>query len=239
MPDPNANWDSPSSRWGAALSWAAEPGPIKKKNMANIVLNVSKLTILEQIAKGSVIITKSTANPNVPGNTTALAALVTAQDDYAEANAAWEAYRQAGVTLLAAREAAQAGWLQALTGLAGFTELATGGDLEKITSAGFDVRSAVTPPQPVQQIMNVRVAFTGMPGHSEVTWKRDAYADAYVAQRSVDPITETSWVNVGTVTTVKYEGNGATPGQKYWYRVAGVNKLGQGPWSEPALRPVM
>lgn len=58
-------------------------------------------------------------------------------------------------------------------------------------------------------------------------------------QRSPEPITETSWTTVGTVAGVKYEGNGAIPGQKYWYRVAGVNKLGQGVWSEPALRPVM
>jgi hypothetical protein len=41
------------------------------------------------------------------------------------------------------------------------------------------------------------------------------------------------------VTEAKFEGNGTIPGQKYWYCVAGVNKLGQGPWSKPALRPVM
>jgi hypothetical protein len=207
--------------------------------MAIIVLNISKLTNLAQIAKVGDIITKSTANPNVPGNAAPLALLVTTQEAYADANAAWEAYKTAGQTLLAARDTAKESCLQALTGLAAFTEMVTEGDVEKITSAGFDVRSAPSTPQPVEQILNVRVSFTATPGHSEVTWKRDPRAEAYVLARSPDPITPESWVNVATVTGVKYEGNGATPGQKYWYRVAGVNKLGQGPWSEPALRPVM
>jgi hypothetical protein len=60
-----------------------------------------------------------------------------------------------------------------------------------------------------------------------------------VIECSQDPITETSWKNMGTVTEVKYVGNGATPGHKCWYRVAAVNRAGQGPWSDPALRPVM
>ncbi len=54
-----------------------------------------------------------------------------------------------------------------------------------------------------------------------------------------DPITEAGWKNMGTVVEPKFTGHGAIPGKLCWYRVAGVNKLGQGPWSEPALRPVM
>jgi hypothetical protein len=92
---------------------------------------------------------------------------------------------------------------------------------------------------PVTQILNVKVGFTGMPGHSTVAWKRESNAEAYVLERSPDPITPTSWDNLATVTEAKFEGNGTVPGLKYWFRVAGVNRLGQGPWSEPALRPVM
>jgi hypothetical protein len=91
----------------------------------------------------------------------------------------------------------------------------------------------------VTQIENVKVRLTTSPGYSDVLWKRDDNADAYVLERSPDPITPSGWMNVGTVTEAKYNGNGAVPGVKYWYRVAGVNKLGQCPWSEPALRPVL
>jgi hypothetical protein len=101
------------------------------------------------------------------------------------------------------------------------------------------VRAEPSPAQPVSQVENVKVLFNGFPGHSEVRWKRETNADAYVVERSADPITPTGWDNLGTVTEAKCEGNGTIPGQKCWYRVAAVNKLGQGPWSEPALRPVI
>jgi len=33
--------------------------------------------------------------------------------------------------------------------------------------------------------------------------------------------------------------SGAEPGKVCWFRICAVNVLGQGPWSEPARRPVM
>lgn len=77
------------------------------------------------------------------------------------------------------------------------------------------------------------------PGSFRVRWKRDAHASAYRVQRSPEPITDTSAEDIGTVTQATYTGNGVIPGQRYWYRVAAVNRLGQGPWSMPALRPVL
>ena len=207
--------------------------------MSNIALNTSKLPIADKLVKGQDIITKSTSNPNVPGNTAPLAAFSTAQTALTAANSAYEANRQEAAMLMTARDNALNTWNTTLVGLAGFTESATGGDAEKIQSAGFDIRATPTPPQPVAQVANVRVSFNGTPGYSDVRWDRDPQADAYMVQCSPDPITDASWKNMGTVAEAKYTGNGATPGQKCWYRIAGVNRLGQGPWSEPALRPVM
>jgi hypothetical protein len=207
--------------------------------MATIAINTSKLPIADKLVKGQDIITKSTSNPNVPGNTTVLATFNTAQQALDAANAAYEGIRQQAKQLITARDAAETGWNTAISGLAAFTESTTGGDATKILSTGFDVKADPAPPQPVDQIENVKVLFTGTPGYSEVRWKRETHSDAYVVQCSPEPITETSWKAMGTVTEPKYIGNGAIPGQKCWYRVAGVNRLGQGAWSEPALRPVM
>lgn len=207
--------------------------------MSIIAMNVNRLPIAEKLVKGQDIITKSTSNPNVPGNTAPLAAFSTAQTKLTAANAAYEANRQAATTLMTARDNALDEWNTTLTGLAGFTESATGGVAEKIQSAGFAVRGSATPPRPVGQVQDVRVSYNGTPGYSDVRWERETSADAYMVQCSPDPITEASWKNMGTVTRAKFEGNGATPGQKCWYRVAAVNALGAGPWSEPALRPVM
>jgi len=230
--------------WGQQVYWDtnqhwAPSVPKKKNNMSVIVMNTSKLPIPDKLVRGQDIITKSTNNPEVPGNATALAAFVTAQADLLAANAAFEACHTACDEVGSAREDKLGAWTTALTGLAGVTENTTQGDKTKILSTGFGVKAPPSPPQPVTQVLNVRVSYTGNPGYSEVRWRRVTAADAYVVECSPDPITGTSWQNMGTVAEVKYLGNGATPGQKCWYRVAAVNRAGQGPWSDPALRPVM
>lgn len=204
-----------------------------------VVTNTNKLTIPEKIGKGQEIINMSTDNPSVPGNTALVTALSTAQAALVTANAAFEQGRQDCKQMLAARDVALNDWSAAINGLAAFTESATGGDTTEILSTGFAVKAQPSPPQPVGQVLNVRVAFTGDPGYSEVSWKKESSADAYVVECSQEPITDSSWRNMGTVVGVKYLGNGAIPGQKCWYRVSAVNRAGRGPWSEPALRPVM
>jgi hypothetical protein len=207
--------------------------------MATIAINTSELPVPGKLAKGQVIITNSTANPNVPGNTAVLASFSTLQTDLATKQAEMEDFRTKLKAATESRDAALFAWNGGINAVAAFTESVTGGDAFKIMSAGFDVKAAPVPPQPVGQVENVKVSFTGTPGYSAVRWKRETNAEAYMVECSPEPITDTSWKQKGTVTEPKYDGNGATPGQKCWYRVAGVNRLGQGPWSEPALRPVM
>ena len=233
------HWND-GTHWDHGARWApVAPSPRINKTMANIAINTSKLSIPEKLVKGQDIITMSTGNAKVPGNAALVTVLSTAQQGLASANSAYEQGRQDCKQMLLTRDAALETWNAAVTGLAGFTESATGGNAPYIVSAGFDVKAAPAPPQPVGQVLNVRVSFTGDPGYSEVRWKRETHADAYVVECSQEPITETSWRNMGTVAEVKYVGNGAIPGQKCWYRVSAVNRAGRGPWSEPALRPVM
>ncbi len=234
-----ANWND-GTHYDSKARWApAGPSPRKNTTMATVATNTSKLSIPEKLVKGQEMITMSTSNPKVPGNAALVAALNTAQAALVAANAAYEQGRQDSKQMKSARNNALESWNGAVNGLAAFTESATGGDETDILSAGFAVKAPPSPPQPVGQVMNVRVGYTGDPGYSEVRWKRESNADAYVVECSPDPITETSWKSMGTVAEVKFVGNGATPGQKCWYRVAAVNRAGRGPWSEPALRSVM
>jgi hypothetical protein len=243
MPGPFAYFDSPDARFDQNLRYApasVEPaGANRTSTMSSLALNISSLSIPQRLIKGQEYITMGTSNPDVPGNGPALAVLTTAQADLQAAHAAYEEARQKCKELLALRDVALDNWNAAAMALGILTESVTGGDAAKILSAGFDVKSTPQPPQPVQQILNVRVQFNGTPGHSEVRWKRDSRAEAYVVECCQDPITESGWKNMGTVTEPRYSGNGAIPGKACWYRVAGVNRLGQGVWSEPALRPVM
>jgi hypothetical protein len=207
--------------------------------MAQIAINVSKLSIAAGLVRGQEIINLSTDNPAVPGNAALLTVLSSAQTALDAANVAFEEARQNCRELKSDRDDKLAAWRNALTGLAAFTESATGGDATKILSTGFAIKAQPVPPNPVEQILNVRVSFNGEPGKSIVNWKADASADAYRVQCCQDPIEDDGWEDMGVVAEPKFTGNGAIPGKKCWYRVAGVNRLGQGPWSEPALRPVM
>ena len=74
---------------------------------------------------------------------------------------------------------------------------------------------------------------------SKIKWDPAYGAKSYLVEQSPDPITEKSWVQVDTPTKSSCEIEGAEPGKILWFRVAGVNATGAGPWSEPAKRPVM
>ena len=207
--------------------------------MSIIAINMNRLSLPRKFERSSEIANLSTNNESVPGNATLVASLTAAITAAKEASAAYDEARQSLKGLMAARDAAVNVMNNSVTALAGFTQSVTGGSAEKILTTGFDVRAEPGLPQPVEQILSVKVSFTGEPGKSLVTWKRDPNADAYRIQCSLDPMTATSWKDLGTVVGESFEGNGATPGMVCWYRVAGVNALGQGTWSEPALRPVM
>ena len=225
--------------WDSGAHWAAEaPHQINKK-MGLITTNVSKLSLANKLVKGQEIITKSTSNPDVPGNATVLAAFVAAQTALEDAMNDEVAARGAVTQKVTVRNAAQAAWTTALNALAGFTESATDGEPAAIESAGFGVRSSRTPPQPLPAPIKLVAKTNGTPGHTLLSWEPLAGAKSYVVQISPDPMTATSWTFACSCTTAAADVNGAEAGKRYWYRVCAVNGKGQGPWSEPACRPVM
>ena len=204
--------------------------------MSTIAINVSGLPLADKLVKGQDIITKGTNNPEVPGNATLLASFSAAQEDLGFANNAEVAAVAARMT---ARETAQENWMEKLNLLASFTESATAGDAEAIESAGFAVRSPRTPPQPLPAPMRLAANTNEKPGYTELDWEPVAGPKSYVVQISDDPIVAGSWAFSATCTAARISVNGADAGKRHWYRVSAVNGRGQGPWSEPACRPVM
>jgi hypothetical protein len=234
MPD----WND-GTRWGQGAHWVPWTPNRNKYTMAIIATNTAKLPIMDKLLKGQDIITKSTTNPNVPGNAAALTAFTNAQADLEAANTAYESNRQTGVQLLAVRDDAVLAWNTALNGLAGVTENATGGEAVKILSAGFDVRATATPKPPLGAPTDVQAKTNGSPGVTKLTWSPLDGARLYVIQQNLNPTVETGWVQVATSTKARCETNGVEPGSEMWYRVAGVDVIGQGPWSAPTSRPVL
>ena len=189
--------------------------------------------------KGADIITKSTDNANVPGNTAELAGFVTAQDDLDAKYAALVAARADVKTKAAELAASRRVWKVKLKVLADKTEAVTEGEEAPILSAGFDVKSDPTPPQPLEAPLLMKVATNGTPGVTKLTWQPLEGATWYVVETCADPMTPEGWEELDTPTKASLTVEGAEPGKARWYRVAGVNSVGQGPWSDPASRPVM
>ena len=228
----NINWDSGAHWWAPAPEGTNKP-------MALITTNVSKLPVADKLVKGQEIITKSTANPDVPGNAAVLAAFSTAQTALQTAMNNEVAARGVATQKMTLRGDAQKDWTTKLNALAGFTESATNGNAAKIESAGFGVRAPQTPPQPLPAPEGLVARTNGTPGHTLLSWPPLDGAKSYVVQISPDPITANSWAFASSCTTASADVGGAEPGKKSWFRVSGVNGKGQGPWSEPTSRPVM
>ncbi len=207
--------------------------------MGQIALNLRGLTFLEQIGKGADVIAKSTNNPNVPGNADELAKFAATQAALVAANTACEAVRTEARAKTAERKKALAAWKAKLKLLAAKTENVTEGKPAAVLSAGFALKSEPTPTQSIEAPMDVHVATNGTPGLSELRWEPLAGAVSYLVETCADPITPEGWKQIDTPTKAACKVNGAQPGVKRWYRIAGVNSLGQGPWSNPAARPVM
>lgn len=232
------NWND-GTRWDSGARWDSPAPQPNKTKMATITTNTSNLNVLQKCEKGQSIITKSTANPLVPGNTAALASFSTKQTALVAGNAAVVTARETLTQLITQRNAGEDAWDSEVALLASFTESATGGVATSILSAGFGVRGPGTPPQPLPAPEGVVAGTNGSPGNTKVRWSALAGAVSYLVQVSPDPITAQSWKTVATPTRSSCETNGIDPGKVYWYRVAGVNPVGQGPWSAPACREVM
>ena len=228
----NVHWNS-GARW-----WVPTPERITRR-MSIIAINTAKLPLADKLGRGQEIITKSTSNPDVPGNAAVLAAFVTAQDALTGAMNDEVAARSAVTQKVTVRQDALVEWTTTLNALAGFTGSATGGEAAAIESAGFGVRAPRTPPQPLPAPEGLVAKTNGTPGHTLLSWPPLAGAKSYIVQISPDPMTAASWSFARTCTTASADVNGAEAGKRYWYRVAGVNGKGQGPWSEPACRPVI
>lgn len=226
---------------GTRYNSGAVYGPVVAayKPMARIKMDVTNLRLASKLSKGASLVTMGTDNPNVPNNGAVIAAMAAAQAALEAAEEAAIEARNIAKQRTAERDAALEAWMQAVWNLASFTQSATGGDPGKILSAGFDIWNSPVP-QPVPgPVTGITVALNDQPGHSKISWNDVAGADGFLVQGSPDPITPTSWTTPVICKKTKLDANGASPGEKYWYRLAAFNSAGQGPWSEPVQRPVM
>lgn len=122
-----------------------------------------------------------------------------------------------------------------LTLLGAYVQVTSGGDPEKILSAGYGYRKAAEPVGPLPAPGNLRVVFSKLSGQLDLTWDGVPGRMFYEAQwNQTDPAVEADWLPLVNQSDNRYSAKGLTPGKIYFFRVRGMGALGPGPWSDPA-----
>lgn len=204
--------------------------------MAKVKLSLQSLTIPQKIQFIRQVVTSMTGNANFATPAPALLA-ITAIVDALEA--AFNVAQAARLTAKQKTELQNTAEQQAdalLTQLAAYVENITGGDAAKIQSGGMETRADATPVGALPAPQNLSATAGDQDGEIDLDWDNIRGAKSYVMEKSVDPITATSWQPAGIVTKSKGTVSGLISGTKYWFRVAAIGTDGQGPWSDPATK---
>ncbi len=132
------------------------------------------------------------------------------------------------------QEQKEAAFDSVLTQESNYVDTASGGDPAKIQSAGMQVQAGKQPPAPMPKVEDLSATGGDLTGECDLNHKPVKNKKSYIVQVSPDPITSTSWTQVGLPTKSTFTVTGLNSGDKYWFRVAAVGSLGAGPWSDPA-----
>jgi hypothetical protein len=205
--------------------------------MPKVKLNISRLSIIEKIAKCRQIISAMTGNPIFPSPNPPLTTITAALDAANNAFNAAQAARQEAKAKTSAQNDADDIVSGLMAQLAAHVESVAGGDESKIRSAGMDTKATATTtttiPTPPE---NVSATAGDRDGEIDLSWEAVSGAKSYVIQMSADPVTATSWGHSSVSTKSSQTIDGLTSGTRYWFRVAAVNGVGQSGWSDPAMK---
>ncbi len=105
--------------------------------------------------------------------------------------------------------------------LTGYVQVTSGGDLDKIQSAGFLVKKSSVPVGILPPPANVHASFGKHPGEIILRWGGVPKRTEYMVQMSPEPVTPESWVDVpnGLTGKVQLAIKGLATGRVYWFHV--------------------
>jgi hypothetical protein len=199
--------------------------------MAQVKIGTDGMPIPDKIQFARQIVIDMTGNANFPTPAPTLASIGTAATALETAYNAAQTARQVAKSKTAAIETPDASLNLLLAQLANYVENTSGGDPAKIDSSGFTTRDvpsgpigALTPPA------SFEVTPSDSSGAVNLNWAKVRGAKSYIVERATDAGTLV-WGSPATTTKSKIEVAGLNSGTKYWFRVAGIGSVGQGPWS--------
>ena len=196
------------------------------------------MTDVQVIQFAKQIHTALAGNPNVPAPNPPLATLQGLIAAAEGSTDGFEAEKAVLRTKKNQRDEALKALCHALRREADTVQAATGGDPDKMATAGFRASKRPTPIGIPAQV--ARLVFEAGPieGTLKASWKPVRGVKVYEIETSPDPIGANTWTYKGTVTRAKAQINSFVSGTRIWLHVRAIGAAGPGPWSDPAVKTV-
>jgi hypothetical protein len=220
------------SFWNTGVTWAGPVSTAKRMN-AKVALNLRGLDDTEQLAKLQLSLDKLTEN--VAFFATPNPTVVVAQGHLDAAKGVVDQITATELVLTGLRAQRDNLMPVAMTAygqLGSYVENKSAGDPAKIADGGFDVAQPPGTPQPMTKVQNNVLTAGDNDGDADGGFDALKGAKSYEFQTAANPAGP--WVHEATLTGSRIEIHGKPSGAKLWSRVRAINKLGPGPWSDPA-----
>jgi len=196
-----------------------------KKISVKAVLNMNKLSVAAKINKARLIV--EAVSVNIGTFVTPTPDLVVVEGAIDDLESAWNEAADGGKSKKAQMHDKEVELLKLMNDLAHYVEFVADGDENVIHLAALDIKKTSS------RVQNeFDVVYSGETG-TVIARRKSVKNTSYVWQYSPDPTSDTSWVDAGITTQSKITINGLTPGTKYWFRVALVDKDGRHEFNTP------
>jgi hypothetical protein len=237
-------FDTPSLRMDEAHRYDASPAPVpnlnlkSKKTMINkFKLELSRKSPEEKAALGDAHITAMTGNTDFPvaNRLPSDANFQTAVDDLKAANADVAAKKTALKQAQETRDSKELAFDVAINSRASYCEAAQPNNDAALAGTGLPMRGA---PQPVGEMpapSNLRATMGDEAGEIDLQWDAIYGAVSYIIEcREYNP--PTGWSQIKLQKQSKFTVTGLVSGKTYAFRVRALGPLGEGPWSDEAVK---
>jgi len=202
---------------------------LKHTIMSVAALNFKGKPIDEKIVSTRNIVNATTGNINYTSPSPSLANITTSVNalEQASLNA-----KDGGKAKTTALRIANTSHNKLMASFTLYVNLTSGGDKEKIESTTLNVKGKSGKPAPMTKVMSVRGKAGFFSGQINVRWKGIRNAKSYIAHKSANG--NDNWVNTEcTSTKASMKITGLATETAIFIRVAAINSLGKGAWSDP------
>lgn len=199
-----------------------------------VKLAISGLTPAQLIERARALVIALTGNADFPTPSPTLVALTAAADALEAAEAA--VLNNGGRQDYLARNKREQELRDLITLLGSYVQVTSGGDPEKILSAGFATRKVATPIGLLPAPQNLRATASPLPGVIDLRWDRVRGRLIYMVElRDDDPAVPPVWTSLVLLGRNAYSATGLISGRNYSFRVTAIGAAGPSPVSDIAV----